>query len=131
MMKLQHLAKKLELKRQKKIEAGQVSDKFPEVSNIIVRMIYNRKKLNPLSFIRTVNFSPESYAYFHFDCLLKDWRDSEIDLTSLIGSLIRKHKRAGSETVHLNGSEDLQAKANVSIDCKINIQYKGRGVSIS
>jgi len=73
-----------------------MSEHFPEVAGIVIQMMYKQKGVAK-SLVRTVNFFPESYAFFIVDCLSKDCIDGGFDLTRVITEMIgnRREKTKG------------------------------------
>jgi hypothetical protein len=78
-----HLAK-MDQKKKDKIAAGLVSERFPEVSGMVINMTYYQKVANPVLMVRTLNVFPTDYAYFLMECALKDCVDGGFDLTPVI-----------------------------------------------
>jgi len=79
-------------KNQQRLDAGIMSTHYPEVSSIVIRMMYKQKGLaKPI--LRTLNLYPESCAFFKIDCLSNDCVDGGFDLTQVINSMIRNHRR--------------------------------------
>ena len=77
-------------KDQQRLDSGFVSMHFPEVASIVISMMYKQSGIaNPIS--RTMNFSPDSYAFFRVGCLSDDCVDGGFDLTQTISSMIRNH----------------------------------------
>jgi hypothetical protein len=72
---------------QQKYEAGSVATRFPEVANIVMNMTYSEHGAK--SIIRTLHFTPSSYAFFIVNCLRKDCVDGGFDLTQAITTMIR------------------------------------------
>ena len=79
-------------KLQQRLDSGFMSKNFPEVASIVVSMMYNQKGAK--SVLRTVNFSPGSYAFFRVGCLSKDCVDGGFDLNQIITAMIRNRKEA-------------------------------------
>jgi hypothetical protein len=77
-------------RNQLKLEAGIMSKHYPEVTSIVINMIYKQKGIaNPTH--RVLNFNPGSYAYLKVDCLSMDCVDGGFDMSWIITSMIRKH----------------------------------------
>ena len=51
-----------EERTRQKLDAGLMSDRFPEVSRIVVTMQYRKGGVSSLR--RTLNYYPSSYAFF-------------------------------------------------------------------
>jgi hypothetical protein len=60
---------KMALKKQNRLLAGLISERFPEVSGIIISMIYYQNGANSVLMERTINMLPTSDAYFKMDCI--------------------------------------------------------------
>lgn len=110
---------RMQEKMQQRIEAGSMTERFPEVANIIVTMMYKQRGINAL--LRTVNFSPESYAFFRIGCLSKDCIDGGFDLTQVITTMIRNRKETTKGNLGCEGN-DLSA-GHSDIAYEVVIQY--------
>lgn len=78
-------------KKQERIDAGLVSELFPQVSQISISMLYSQTGvLEPLS--RTVNFFPGSSALFKVNCLCAECEEGGFDFTKIIKSMVKNHK---------------------------------------
>src|SRR5574340_151196 len=75
-----------------RVEAGFVSEHFPEVKNIVINMVYNQVGHNK-ALLRTVNFFPESHAFFRVDCINRECADGGFDLTGVIKTMVLKRKK--------------------------------------
>ena len=73
----------MELNKQRRLEAGLVSERFPDVSGMVIHMTYYHKGVNPVLMVRIINFFPSGYAYFNMDCLIKDCVRWRFDFTSV------------------------------------------------
>jgi len=114
---------KMELEKQNKFAAGLMSDRFPGVSGIVVRMTYCQIGANPVLMVRTVNFSPASYAYFKMGCMIKGCSDGGFDLTPVIADMVKTHKKLKKGSLACSGSVDNIAVDHASIDYEVAIQY--------
>jgi hypothetical protein len=121
----QNYVERMELNKQQKIISGLVSERFPEVSSIVIRMTYYHKAVNPVLMVRTVNIIPTSYAYFNMDCMIKDCVDGGFDLTSVITDMVKHHKKLekGKLVCSGNGKDHALASDHASITYEIKIQY--------
>ena len=113
----------MELTKQRRLAAGLVSECFPEVSDIIVNMTYYQMTINPVMMNRIVNFWPSQYAYFKMDCMIKGCIDGGFDLTSVISTMIKTHKKSEKGKLPCNGNIDALASDHASITYQINIKY--------
>ena len=76
-----------EKEKQQKIDAGAVSDLFPNVTEIAISMLYSQSgALKPLS--RAVNFFPGSSAIFKISCLCSECAEGRFDFTKIIGDMV-------------------------------------------
>ena len=121
----QNYVERMELNKQQKIISGLVSERFPEVSSIVIRMTYYHKAVNPVLMVRTVNVIPTSYAYFNMDCMIKDCVDGGFDLTSVITDMVKHYKKLekGKLICSGNGKDHPLASDHASITYEIKIQY--------
>jgi hypothetical protein len=120
----QNYIEKVELNKQRRLEAGLVSECFPNVADIVVRMTYYQKKaINPVLMVRTMNFWPSQYAYFKMDCMVKGCVDGGFDLTSVISKMIKSHKKTAKGKLLCNGSIDAIVSIHASITYQISIKY--------
>jgi hypothetical protein len=122
----QNYVEKMELNKQRRLEAGLVSERFPEVSDIVIRMTYYQKAVNPVLMDRLVNFWPSQYAYFNMDCMIKGCVDGGFDLTSVITHMIKTHKKTEKGKLICNGKGDTLASDHASVAYQISIKYNGK-----
>jgi hypothetical protein len=116
------MQKKLEL-NQKKLDAGFVSEKFPKVSNIVIKMTYYWTPFDTLLMLRTVNFSPKSYAYFHMQCMVEGCVEGGFELTSIVAKLIKGSEKRGKGKLVCRGKGDKLSQNHASIDYEIAVKY--------
>ena len=119
----QHHAAKMELKQRNRFAAGLVSERFPEVSDIVINMIYYRKGKNPVVMKRTINIVPAAYAYFKMDCMIDGCDSGGFDLSSVIDDMIRVRKKAKKGNLGCCGKIDSVATEHATIDYEIDIRY--------
>jgi len=103
-------------KTQQKLESGLISEHFPKVSSIVIDVTNSYGKINPITVLRTLNFWPNSYAYFNIECLSKGCLDGGYDLDQVITMMIRTRKKSGEGEFVCDGN-------NISFDHS-NIHYK-------
>ncbi len=103
--------------------AGLVSECFPEVSDIVVRMTYYQRAINPVLMIRTVNFWPSRYAYFNMDCMIKGCTDGGFDLTSVISKMVKNHKKSTKGQLFCNGNINALAHGHATVAYQITVRY--------
>lgn len=121
-----YLAKK-EQKKEERIAAGLVSERFPDVSGIVIYMTYYRGVSDQVLMLRTVKFYPSSYAFFNMECMTKGCVNGGFDLTLMIVNLVKNHKKSGKGKMVCNGTNDKLAPHHSSVSYEINIQYGKQG----
>ena len=116
-------SKKLAVKKerqQQKLEGGFVSTHYPEVASIVINMMYSQTKGLNKSLPRTINFAPDSYAFFRVECLIKDCIEGGFNLTEpIIGMIANRDKTAKGELV----CEGDDSEEHSSITYEVVIQY--------
>ncbi len=123
MTQRQNHAAKMDVKKQKKVAAGLVSDRFPEVSGMVIQMTYFRKGSNPVLMLRTVNVFPTTYAYFNMDCMISGCTDGGFDLTPVISEMVKKHKRTGKGNLACCGTSTDLAADHANIAYEVTIEF--------
>src|SRR5664280_682463 len=116
-------AAKMDLKKQNRLAVGIVSDRFPEVSSIIINMIYYQKGPNPVLMERTVNIVPGSDAYFMMDCMTKGCNSGGYDLTSVVNDMVKNHKAAKKGSLVCEGTIDVPVAGHASIEYEILMRF--------
>ncbi|MBI5666210.1 MAG: hypothetical protein HZC49_14135 [Nitrospirae bacterium] len=124
MVNRQNFAVIKELKRQKNLAAGLVSDRFPSVSDIVISMTYLQKSERPVLMVRTVNIVPDSYALFNMDCMIKGCDGGGFDLNSVLADMVKTHKKVKKGAITCHGNIDKQASEHASIEYEAVIHYK-------
>jgi len=121
----QNYVKKMEVKNKLKIDAGVISDRFPTVAGMVIYMTYYHNAENPILMQRTVNFFPESHAFFNLECMIKGCENGGFDLKRIISKQIKNKKKVIKGDLSCNGTiGEVQAKQSHSrIDYEINITY--------
>jgi hypothetical protein len=119
----QNYVESMEQNKQRRLAAGLVSECFPKVLDINVRMTYYHKGANPVLMIRIVNFWPSRHAYFNMDCMTKGCVDGGFDLTSVISSMVKQHKNFGKGKLSCNGKSATSSYDHTSVAYEINIKY--------
>ena len=107
-------------RRQRKLDAGLVDAQFPEVSGIVINMMYNQKGIQK-SLPRVVNFFPGSSAFFRIDCLNKECVDGGFDLTQVITGMVRNRKEAAKGDLSCEG--DGPSADHSTIAYEVAIKY--------
>jgi hypothetical protein len=105
---------------QQKAEAGLVAAHFPEVADIAINMIYNQIGLNK-SLLRTVNYFPDSYAFFKIDCVNRECVDGGFDLTKVITATIGKRGQTAKGKLSCQGNGP--AEGHSAITYEVDIRY--------
>ena len=110
------------VERQRQIlAAGLVSERFPGVSSIVVTMNYNRGRNSAL--LRTLNFYPNSPAFFKVSPLGDGGEDGAPDLTNFISNMIGAHKKsAKGESTCGRGEEGVVPP---KVDYEVAVTYCG------
>jgi hypothetical protein len=105
--------------------AGLISQRFPEVSSIVVDMEHNRKGISAIHLVRTLNFSSDSHAYFRVECLNRDCKDCTdgFHLDQVVAAMIRT--RASLKEGELNCEGNGITSRSVNISYKVTIRYRG------
>lgn len=120
----QDYIKKMELKKQRRSEAGIVSARFPNVSSIVINMTYFHNAENPVLMERTINVFPTSIADFNMECMIRSCDNGGFDLTPLITKLIKQHKKIAKGDMVCKGKVDNKSSSHANISYKISISYK-------
>ncbi len=116
----------MELNKQNRLATGLLSDRFPDVSSIVINMTYYQNGVNQVLMLRTVNVLPRDFAYFNMECMIKGCVGGGFDLTSVIADMIKTHKRVGKGKLSCCGKADTLASDHASIAYEIGIQYNKR-----
>ena len=108
---------------QQKHDAGLISKRFPEVSNIVVDMEHRRNGISTILILRTLNFSSGSDAYFHVECLNRDCKDCAegFDLEQVVAAMVRSHTSSREGQLDCDGKGLTSSHVNISY--KVTIQY--------
>ncbi|MHA2218949.1 MAG: hypothetical protein ACXACY_23760 [Candidatus Hodarchaeales archaeon] len=107
-------------KNQERIDAGIMSKHFPDVSSIVISMMYKQKgTANPIH--RTVNITSDSYAFFKVNCLTRDCVEGGFDLTQVITSMIRNHKQSVKGDLGCEGNGPRADHSEIKYE--VAIQY--------
>jgi hypothetical protein len=102
------------------LAAGLVSERFPDVSSIVVTMNYNRGRNSAL--LRTLNFYPESPAFFKVSPLGDEGEGGAPDLTNFISRMVgAREKSAKGEVGGGRGGASIHPK----VDYEVAIAYRG------
>jgi hypothetical protein len=110
-------------KTQQRLESGLISEHFPKVSSIVIDVTNSYGERNPITVLRTLNFWPNSYAYFNIDCLSDRCVDGGYDLNQVITMMIRSHR--DSEEGELSCDSSNLSSGHSRINYKVSILYDG------
>ena len=99
--------------------AGLLSESFPAVTLIVVKMTYRKKGKESL--LRTLSYYPTSAFFFKMSCLGEGCSDGELDLTWLITEMLRSNRKLSKSGLSCSGTDP--AAIHAEIDCHIAITY--------
>jgi hypothetical protein len=116
-----HLERQEQLKK-KKLAAGLVSDRFPGVSEIVFRLTYYQRGQHPILMVRTLNFLPTDYAYFHMDCMREECTNGGFDLLPVVTSLVKDRKKTVKGKICCDGKNEAVVAGHASIGYEVIIQ---------
>lgn len=119
----QDYIKKMELRKQRKIEAGVVSERFPKISNIIIHMTYFHDAENAILMERTVNVFPTSTADFNMECMIRGCDNGGFNLNPVISNLIKQNKKLAKGNMKCKGKLENHSANHANISYEINIKY--------
>ena len=108
-----------EERARQKLDSGLISDDFAEVSNIVVKMKYVKE--GTTSLLRTLNFYPESHAYFRMSCLGEGCEDGGLDLTRVITTMIKNHKTSAKGELSCKNKDPSAVHANIAYE--VSLKY--------
>ncbi len=111
-----------ELLKKKKIAAGLISDHFPGVSEIVFRLTYYQRGQHPVLMVRTLNFLPTDYAYFHMDCMREECNNGGYDLTPVVTGLVRNRKKTVKGKLCCGGKNGTLAPGHASIAYEVSVK---------
>lgn len=112
-------AERLERKQQK-VDAGLISEKYPDIASVIVFMNYYLKGSVHAIMQRTVNYVPESPAFFRMECMRHDCLDGGFDLQPVIKTMTKGRQKSGKGELLCKGNE---SPCHERIDYSITIEY--------
>ncbi|MCL5022910.1 MAG: hypothetical protein M1497_06045 [Nitrospirae bacterium] len=107
---------------QRRREAGLVSERFPDVLHITVELTYFWKETKTVLLLRTLNFLPDSYAYFRLECLGERCGEGEFDLEQVISAMVGTRTRSGKGEIASQGNSAFPG--HVDIRYKVAIEYR-------
>jgi hypothetical protein len=118
-------AAKMDQKKQNRLIAGVVHERFPKISGIVINMTYYQPGAATVLMERMVNIYPSSDAYFKMECMIKGCDGGGFDLTPVIDNMAKTRKQIKKGSLACNGNPDV-APDHASIDYEIVIQYNKR-----
>ncbi len=121
--KQNHLTR-METNKQNRLAAGLLSERFPEVSGIVINMTYYQKGSDSVLMLRTVNVIPSDSAYFNMECMTKGCVDGGYDLTKIIAKMVKARKKVSRGKLVCCGKTDSPSSDHASIDYEIGIEYR-------
>lgn len=110
-------------RKQRKLDAGLLSERYPAVSSVVISMDYHQRNTGPVYMQRIVNFFPNSAAYFYMECMRNDCIDGGYNLEPVITSMTRGRLETGSGELVCPGDNP---SAHARINYSIAIQYDMR-----
>lgn len=108
-----------EERARQKLESGLMSENFAEVSNITVKMKYVKE--GTTSLLRTLNFYPESHAFFRVSCLGEGCEAGGLDLTRVITKTIKAHKTSTKGVLTCKNKDP--AAVHAVINYEVSLKY--------
>jgi hypothetical protein len=110
-------------KMQQRQNSDLISVRFPGVSSIIVAMEHHKKGMDGILLSRTLNFSPETHAYFRAECLNRECRDCTdgFDLEQVIVSMIGGHASSRKGELYCEGNSLTSGSVNITYN--VTIRY--------
>ena len=74
-----------------------------------------------LSLKRTLNFYPESHAFFKVSCLGDECRDGHLNLTRPVTTMIKNHRTTASGSLSCTNRDPAAQHADMSY--RVSIEY--------
>lgn len=114
--------KKNELKeatRREKESTKLVSDRFPGVAGIVIKIRYKSRGAD--SMMRTLNFYPESHAFFKMSCLGEGCEGGGLNLTRAVSTVIRNQQKSAKGDVRCINNDPDAEHADMSYN--ISVEY--------
>ena len=123
MIRKQSYREQLEVKKNIMLAAGLVSERFPGVTNIELRMTYYQKTADPVLMKRTLTFGPANYAFFRLDCMREGCSNGGFNLAPVVASLVKDRKPSVKGSINCRGKAESLGHGHASIAYEINIHY--------
>lgn len=108
-----------EARQRQMLDAGLISDRFPDVASIVVTMDYSRGSVSAVH--RTMNFYPGSQAFFKISSLGDEGDEGGLDLTRFIQKMIRSRESSAKGGFNRDSSDP--ALIHPVIDYEVAITY--------
>jgi hypothetical protein len=115
-----HLDRQEQLKK-KKLAAGLVADRFPGISEIVLRLTYYQRGQQPVLMVRTLNYLPTDYAYFHMDCVREECTNGGFDLTKVVAGLVKNRKKTVKGRICCDGKNGAVIPGHASIAYEVSV----------
>jgi len=125
-MNKQSYVEKMEMKKNAMLAAGLVSERYPEVSSIVLHMTYFQRTSDPVLMKRTVNFVCNNYASFHMDCMREECTNGGFNLAPVVSALVKNRKKTVKGKLVCKGKNKVLGPGHATITYEVNIQYKKR-----
>jgi hypothetical protein len=107
-------------RKQHKIDAGSLSARYPYISSIVITMDYAQKSVDRVLMKRTVNFFPESSAYFLMECMKNDCTNGGFNLEPVITTMVKGRLKSRDGELACHGDN---APGHTRIGYNVAIQY--------
>jgi hypothetical protein len=107
-------------RRQQKIDAGLLSERYPHISSIVITMDYYQKGAGAVLMKRTVNFFPGSSAYFLMECMKNDCLNGGFDLAPVIATMVKGCSESKNGELTCPGNN---ASGHTRINYNVAIHY--------
>jgi hypothetical protein len=103
-------------RKQLKIDSGLLSERYPDVSSVVISMNYYQRNAGTVLMQRTVNFFPGSAAYFLMECMRRDCIDGGYNLEPVVTTMTKDRLEAGNgELVCSGDNPPSHARINYTI----------------
>ena len=106
-----------------KLAAGLVSERFPRVAGIVIRITYYGNAVDPVVMVRTLNVFPNNAAYFQIKCFVKGCDNGGFDLASEIKKIIKNNKKSGKGEMTCKGKGEFISSGHTRIVYDVSVQY--------
>lgn len=121
-MKRNYAQQKVAPKRsEKELTEVALSERFPKVSGISVRITYHGTSGNPVLMVRTVNYFENTEAVFLMQCFRKDCLEGGFNLEPKIAQLVKNRLKSGVGKMACAGSA---SGCNATISFEIKLKYQ-------